>query len=103
VPQSHHQRHRRINRRRTSFRIGVGAAEPGPPLVAVSGRRPPSASTWQSSTLRCDNLPLVVVIGNDAPWNAEHQIQLRSYGAQRTHSCERSIAPSAALDPLASM
>jgi acetolactate synthase-1/2/3 large subunit len=32
--------------------------------------------------------PLVVVIGNDAAWNAEHQIQLRSYGAQRAHSCE---------------
>jgi acetolactate synthase-1/2/3 large subunit len=33
-------------------------------------------------------LPMVVVVGNDATWNAEHQIQLRSYGAERAHSCE---------------
>jgi len=33
-------------------------------------------------------LPLVVVVGNDACWNAEHQIQLRTYGKDRAHSCE---------------
>src|SRR3989442_1074680 len=26
--------------------------------------------------------------GNDARWNAESQIQLRDYGAQRMHGCE---------------
>ncbi len=34
------------------------------------------------------NLPFVAVIGNDARWNAEYQIQLREYGANRTHGCE---------------
>ncbi|MCG8546593.1 MAG: thiamine pyrophosphate-dependent enzyme, partial [Alphaproteobacteria bacterium] len=28
------------------------------------------------------------IIGNDARWNAEYQIQLRDYGEQRLHSCE---------------
>ena len=27
------------------------------------------------------------IIGNDRRWNAEHQIQLRSFGEERTHSC----------------
>jgi acetolactate synthase-1/2/3 large subunit len=30
----------------------------------------------------------LAVVGNDATWNAEYQIQLRAYGAARTHSCE---------------
>ncbi len=31
-------------------------------------------------------LPLVVVVGNDARWNAEHQLQ--HYGPERTVGCE---------------
>ena len=33
-------------------------------------------------------LPFVLVIGNDARWNAEYQIQLRDYGRERTIGCE---------------
>jgi acetolactate synthase-1/2/3 large subunit len=33
-------------------------------------------------------LDYLAVIGNDATWNAEYQIQLRSYGAARAHGCE---------------
>ena len=33
-------------------------------------------------------LPFVAVLGNDARWNAESQIQLRDYGANRMHGCE---------------
>jgi len=33
-------------------------------------------------------LPFVAVVGNDARWNAEYQIQLRAYGAERAHGCE---------------
>ena len=32
--------------------------------------------------------PIVVVVGNDARWNAEHTLQLRHYGAERTVGCE---------------
>ena len=39
------------------------------------------------TAVRC-NLPFVAVVGNDATWNAEHQIQLREYGPNRTHGCE---------------
>ncbi len=32
-------------------------------------------------------LPIVVIIGNDARWNAEHQLQLQHYGPERTVGC----------------
>ena len=33
-------------------------------------------------------LPYLAVVGNDALWNAEYQIQVRAYGADRAHGCE---------------
>src|SRR5262249_54550165 len=33
-------------------------------------------------------LPLLAVVGNDARWNAEHQLQLQHYGAERAVGCE---------------
>ena len=33
-------------------------------------------------------LPFVAIVGNDARWNAEHNIQIRDYGAARAHGCE---------------
>ena len=33
-------------------------------------------------------IALVAIVGNDARWNAEHQIQLNSYGAERTIGCD---------------
>jgi acetolactate synthase-1/2/3 large subunit len=33
-------------------------------------------------------LGYVAVIGNDATWNAEYQIQLRAYGSARAKGCE---------------
>lgn len=37
-------------------------------------------------------LPVVAVLGNDARWNAEHQLQVQHYGAARAFACE--LAPS---------
>ncbi len=34
------------------------------------------------------NLPIIVVAGNDARWNAEHQLQIQNYGEERTVGCE---------------
>lgn len=33
-------------------------------------------------------LEYIAVVGNDATWNAEYQIQLRAYGAERARGCE---------------
>jgi acetolactate synthase-1/2/3 large subunit len=34
------------------------------------------------------NLPIIAIIGNDARWNAEYQLQLQHYGPDRTIGCE---------------
>lgn len=39
------------------------------------------------TALRCGS-GYVAVVGNDACWNAEHQIQLRTYGQARAKGCE---------------
>jgi acetolactate synthase-1/2/3 large subunit len=44
-------------------------------------------------------LPFVCVVGNDSRWNAEHQIQVRDYGANRAHGCE--LAPGTRYDLIA--
>ena len=31
---------------------------------------------------------MVAVVGNDARWNAEYQLQIQQYGASRTVGCE---------------
>jgi acetolactate synthase-1/2/3 large subunit len=37
--------------------------------------------------VRC-NLPFVAVVGTDARWNAEYNLQVRDYGPNRTFGCE---------------
>jgi acetolactate synthase-1/2/3 large subunit len=39
------------------------------------------------TALRC-KLGYLAVVGNDACWNAEHQIQLRAYGSARAHGLD---------------
>ncbi len=34
------------------------------------------------------NLPVIAIVGNDARWNAEHQLQIRNYGEDRTIGCD---------------
>ena len=58
------------------------------PVIAVMGDGTFGFHMAEFDTaVRC-NLPFVAVVGNDATWNAEHQIQLREYGPNRTHGCE---------------
>jgi acetolactate synthase-1/2/3 large subunit len=33
-------------------------------------------------------LPIVAIVGNDARWNAEYQLQIQHYGAGRAVGCE---------------
>ncbi|KAA2238119.1 thiamine pyrophosphate-binding protein [Salinarimonas soli] len=69
------------------FAIAARRADPSAPVVAIMGDGAFGFHVMEFDTaLRC-GLPMVVVVGNDACWNAEHQIQLRSYGAERTHGC----------------
>ena len=68
---------------RIPFAIAARAA-PEAPVIAVMGDGTFGFHMAEFDTaVRC-NLPFVAVVGNDATWNAEHQIQLREYGTART-------------------
>lgn len=70
------------------FALGACVAQPEAPIVALSGDGALGFHLAEFDTAVRHNLPVVVVVGNDACWNAEYQIQLRRYGAQRTVGCE---------------
>ncbi|HEY8566961.1 MAG TPA: thiamine pyrophosphate-binding protein [Beijerinckiaceae bacterium] len=71
----------------TPFAIAARLAT-GATVVAVMGDGAFGFHMTEFDTAMRAGLPFVAVVGNDATWNAEHQIQLRSYGPDRTHSCD---------------
>jgi len=72
------------------FAIAARAARPAGRVIAVMGDGTFGFHMAEFDTALRHGLPFVAVVGNDSRWNAEHQIQLREYGAQRAHSCELS-------------
>jgi thiamine pyrophosphate-dependent acetolactate synthase large subunit-like protein len=69
------------------FALAARLAEPAAPVLAVMGDGSFGFHMAEFDTAVRYDLPIVAVVGNDATWNAEHQIQLREYGAERTHTC----------------
>ena len=69
------------------FALAARVAEPNAPVIAVMGDGTFGFHMAEFDTAVRHNLPFVAVVGNDASWGAEHQIQLRDYGADRAHSC----------------
>ncbi|MFL4989186.1 MAG: thiamine pyrophosphate-binding protein [Microvirga sp.] len=70
------------------FALGARAADPQATIIALSGDGAFGFHMTEFDTAVRYGLAFVAVIGNDAAWNAEHQMQLRTYGAQRAHGCE---------------
>jgi len=70
------------------FAIAARLAEPAAPVIAVMGDGTFGLHMAEFDTAVRYRLPFVAVVGNDATWNAEYQIQLREYGADRAHGCE---------------
>jgi acetolactate synthase-1/2/3 large subunit len=70
------------------FAIAARMARPDATVIAVSGDGAFGFHVAEFDTAVRENQPFVAVVGNDACWNAEHQIQLRTYGASRAHGCE---------------
>lgn len=68
--------------------LAARCALPQAPVVAVMGDGTVGFHISEYDTAMRYDLPFVAVIGNDARWNAEYQIQLRDYGAQRLVGCE---------------
>jgi acetolactate synthase I/II/III large subunit len=67
--------------------VAARLACPDRPVLAVMGDGTFGFHAFELDTaLRCE-APIVVVVGNDARWNAEHTLQVRHYGAERAVGC----------------
>ncbi len=71
-----------------SFAIAARLREPRAPVFAVLGDGTIGFHISEFETAVRRKLPFVAVLGNDALWNAESQIQLREYGRARMHGCD---------------
>jgi acetolactate synthase-1/2/3 large subunit len=70
------------------FAAAAKLARPGSNVVAMLGDGTFGFHASELDTaVRC-GLAYVAVVGNDHCWNAEYQIQLRSYGAPRAHGLD---------------
>jgi acetolactate synthase-1/2/3 large subunit len=71
-----------------SFALTARLLEPKAPVFAVLGDGTIGFHLAEFETAARRGLPFVAVLGNDARWNAESQIQLREYGRDRMHGCD---------------
>jgi acetolactate synthase-1/2/3 large subunit len=70
------------------FALAARLAKPDAPVVAVLGDGTFGFHSAEIDTAVRYGLPFVAMVGNDARWNAEYQIQLRDYGPDRLVGCE---------------
>jgi acetolactate synthase I/II/III large subunit len=71
-----------------SFALAARMVEPRAPVFAVLGDGTIGFHISEFETAARRGLPFVAILGNDARWNAESEIQRRDYGANRMHGCE---------------
>jgi acetolactate synthase I/II/III large subunit len=70
------------------FAAAARLASPASTVVAMLGDGTFGFHPAELDTAARYDLPFVAVVGNDARWNAEHQIQIRTYGRERAHGCD---------------
>ena len=68
--------------------VAARLARPDRPVLAAMGDGTFGFHAFEVDTAVRHGLPVVVVVGNDARWNAEHTLQTRQYGAARAVGCE---------------
>ena len=68
--------------------VGAAVARPGRRVVAVMGDGGSGYHLSEFETMDRYNLPVTVVIGNDARWAAEWHLQIARYGPDRTFETE---------------
>jgi acetolactate synthase I/II/III large subunit len=71
-----------------SFALAARLADAKVPVFAVLGDGTIGFHISEFETAVRRSLPFVAILGNDARWNAESEIQRRDYGANRIHGCE---------------
>jgi len=70
------------------YAVAASLARPDATVIALLGDGTAGFYLAELDTALRHGARFVAVIGNDARWNAEHQIQLRSYGPERLLGCE---------------
>jgi acetolactate synthase-1/2/3 large subunit len=81
------------------YALAAKLARPQATVVALMGDGTSGFHLMEFDTAVRERAPFVAVIGNDLRWNAEHLIQVRTYGADRLIGCE--LAPTARYDEVA--
>ena len=74
----------------SSIPMGLAAklAYPQRPVFVFLGDGTFGYHAMEFDTALRYNLPIIAVVGNDARWNAEHQLQIQNYGEERTVGCD---------------
>ena len=75
------------------FALAARLAFPSARIVTCTGDGAFGFHPFEIDTAVRYKIPFITVIGNDACWNAEYQIQLRDYGKERAKGCD--LLPSA--------
>lgn len=70
-----------------AYAIAASIARPDVPVIAVMGDGTAGFLLAEYETAVREAVGFIALIGNDSCWNAEHQIQIRDFGADRTHGC----------------
>ena len=70
------------------FAVAARLARPQAPVIAAMGDGTFGFHCAEIDTAVRYGAPFVAIVGNDARWNAEYQIQLRDYGPERLVGCE---------------
>jgi acetolactate synthase-1/2/3 large subunit len=68
--------------------LAAKVAEPQRTVLAVLGDGTFGFHAMEMDTAVRYRLPILTIVGNDARWNAEHQLQRQHYGDARTVGCE---------------
>ena len=68
--------------------IAAQHANPNGRVIVVLGDGTAGFHFSELDTAVRSGAPIIAIIGNDARWNAEYQIQLKDYGPNRTYGCE---------------
>jgi acetolactate synthase-1/2/3 large subunit len=83
-----------------AYAIAASIAFPDATICAVMGDGTAGFLLAEYETAAREGARFTALIGNDDCWNAEHQIQIREYGPDRTFGC--SLSPAVRYDAAAS-
>lgn len=75
------------------YAFAAKIARPESTVVALMGDGTVGFHFAEFETASRYGADFIAIIGNDARWNAEYQIQLRDYGSQRAYGCDLRPTP----------